>query len=145
MKILLVLAVLLLSAPAIADQAAYVKLGDIKGEAETVTNTGDEAAGVIDNAEESAEDVKDQIDPPSMEIEAGPAQDYNSSRSNKSDRGKAQDYNSSRSNRRGDEKYLDSDDDDDGVDTEVCNAVDNDCDDDEFGDTKIKEVIRRSE
>lgn len=57
------------------------------------------------------------------------AQDYNSSRSNNSSvkvPADATDYNSSRSNRT---RALDTDDDGDSIEAEVCsNGVDNDCD-----------------
>ena len=153
-----ILVSLLLASPAFADQAAYVKLGDIKGETE------DAAAPVIDNEEQSAEEVKDAA-VVSGEGTTGQARrradvtmkdvSVESKRSDTANT-KAQDYNSSRSNRRGarakeilkdgadgkrdaatglptgkrQHRKLDEDSDDDGVLTkEVCDAVDNDCDD----------------
>jgi len=69
---------------------------------------GDATAGVIDNAEESAENAR--------ETEDGFGNDLG-----------AANHNSTRSNRG---RRLDTDDDDDSVDTKA-NAVDNDCDDDQ--------------
>ena len=152
-----ILATMLFASTAFADQ--YVKLGDIKGEVEAVeqidppsmdieagpadvidneenaaknvriTNTGDEASGEINgqiemlspNLEETENGFGNDLDNGSTK-----AQDYNSSRCNR--RGaRAANHNSTRSNRG---RYLDTDDDDDGVDTKANNAVDNDCDDD---------------
>lgn len=132
MKALIILATLI-GAPVFAD--VHLEIKGIEGDAT------DAAAPVIDNEENAAEDVKtitntgeetaDEINgqiemlSPNLESKTK-AQDYNSSRSNR--RGaRAQDHNSTRSNRG---RRLDTDDDDDGVLTkEVCNAVDNDCDD----------------
>jgi len=89
---------------------------------------GDATAGVIDNAEESAENARETEDGFGNDLDTGntKAQDYNSSRCNR--RGaRAANHNSTRSNRG---RRLDTDDDDDSVDTKA-NAVDNDCDDDQ--------------
>ena len=152
MKSFIILATLLLATTAFADQA-YMKLGDIKGEAkdtESLVVEGDLMNGVIDNEENAAEEVKDAVHQPSgsatgqarrradvvmkdvtveskrNEIANTKASDYNSSRSNRTTRDAATGLPTGKRQHR----KLDTDDDDDGVlTTEVCDAVDNDCDD----------------
>ena len=124
-----ILAALLLSTSAFADQAAYVKLGDIKGETEAAevvegdllnaaTESREAIEGdllnttrVIDNEEQAAEEVKDAaaIDKPGGGSTGQTRRrgdvimedvSVEEKRSEKANT-KAQDYNSSRSNRRG--------------------------------------------
>jgi hypothetical protein len=159
MKIFIILATFMASSALAAEQ--YVKLGDIKGEAteqaddseingqiemlspnlevidEEENEVGD--SRVIDNAEESAEEVKDGVRE-SGEGATGQARrrsdvtmkDVSLERGKSST--KAQDYNSSRSNKRGargnDETHtgtpkskrkLDTDDDGDSIKTEKEN------------------------
>lgn len=153
---LLLLATLLLSTLALAD--AYVKIDSIKGEAkETAAEVIDEEVNdvktpVIDNEENAANDVKDSaLHQPSGSATGQARQradvkveDVTVSKELDKSSTKAQDYNSSRSNRttrdaasglptgKRQHRKLDTDDDGDSVDTLFApapNAVDNDCDD----------------
>ena len=156
MKSFIILATLLLATTAFADQA-YMKLGDIKGEAkdtESLVVEGDLMNGVIDNEENAAEEVKDAVHQPSgsatgqarrradvvmkdvtveskrNEIANTKATDHNSSRSNKTSSSRAdRTTHDTTGNLIDQHRKLDEDSDNDGVDTEACNAVDNDCDD----------------
>ena len=153
MKALIILATLI-AAPVFADVHLEIKgvEGDAKDTADQViegdllnapTESREAIEGdllntrVIDN-EETADEINGQIEFLSPNLESKTkAQDYNSSRPNK--RGAQApngDHNSTRSNRG---RRLDEDSDDDGVLTkEVCNAVDNDCDDDRADSTTEK-------
>ena len=139
MKSFIILATLLLATTAFADQA-YMKLGDIKGEAkdtESLVVEGDLMNEVIDNEENAAEEVKDAVHQPSGSATGQARRRADvvmkdvtvESKRNEIANTKASDYNSSRSNRTASGRKLDEDSDNDGVDTEACNAVDNDCDD----------------
>ena len=110
MKALIILAALL-STTAFADEKPFMEFGDIKGDVE---------ASVIDNAEESADVIESETATKAKELDKSST--------------KAQDYNSSRPNRSGRKHTrLDTDDDGDGIDVDdvarVCNAKDDDCDD----------------
>ena len=139
MKSFIILATLLLATTAFADQA-YMKLGDIKGEAkdtESLVVEGDLMNGVIDNEENAAEEVKDAVHQPSGSATGQARRRADvvmkdvtvESKRNEIANTKATDHNSSRSNKTSSSRKLDEDSDNDGVDTEACNAVDNDCDD----------------
>ena len=154
-----ILATLLFASTAFAD--VHLEIAEVKGEVKAADIKVEEgvegdllAAPVIDNEEQSAENVRtvtitntgdeaadeingqlEMLSPNLEETEDGfgndldngstKAQDYNSSRCNR--RGaRAANHNSTRSNRG---RRLDTDDDDDSVKTKA-NAVDNDCDDD---------------
>ena len=117
-----------------ARRRADVTMKDVSTD-RRITNTGDETADEINgqiemlspNLEETENGFGNDLDNGSTK-----AQDYNSSRCNR--RGaRAANHNSTRSNRG---RRLDTDDDDDSVDTRVNNAVDNDCDDDRADETK---------
>jgi len=153
-----VLATLLFASAAFAD-TAYMKIGDIKGEAkdtESLVVEGDLMNGVvekeavegdllntrvIDNEENAAEEVKDaqrtKGDTTLGDVVVTRELDKSSTKApanggNLIDqhRQRATDHNSSRSNKTSSSRKLDTDDDNDGVPTtEACNAVDNDCDD----------------
>ncbi|NIA27253.1 MAG: hypothetical protein GWP02_04285 [Desulfobulbaceae bacterium] len=140
MKTLIILAALF-TLPAFAGEKPFMEIGDIKGESETVTNTGEETAGTvkassIDYGEKhrpetstakTAEPEDDWESPvrqqsvDSNSIRNMKRQDRKEVVDGKTNR-KASGYNSSRSNRRGDEKYSK-----DGQ--PKCNAKDTDCDD----------------
>ena len=147
MKALIILAALL-STQAFAD-TAYMKIGDIKGEAkdtESLVVEGDVMNGVIDNEENAAEEVKDaqrtkgdttlgdvvvtrELDKSSTKAPANGGNLIDQHRQHRKAK-PATDHNSSRSNKTSSSRKLDTDDDNDGVPTtEACNAVDNDCDD----------------
>lgn len=105
MNRLLLLAALIIVAPAMADDEKKVPVKRI-----------DASSPAMQAVENAAVDVQD--------AGATRAQDYNSSRSNTTAR--SADYNSVRSNKT---HTVDPDDDGDGVDTAVCgNGVDDDCD-----------------
>ena len=133
MKIFLFLASILLAGVASADSKVEVRVNRIDMAVAAPDDPGDTNGGDAANA-------------------GTRAQDYNSSRSNTtslrdqdenidrpvSSGGKAQDYNSSRSNNSSvvapapnntKDRFIDPDDDGDGIDTAVCgNGVDDDCD-----------------